>query len=352
MDRDFLQILNLMGGAAAAISGETVVWSSDNARRLGIEPGVSAQSILPEGVTPSSLSQVRMLTLRVQGSAVSAQVCPCGELFVLVLQDTAPVLTYDSLGQINRILSSPVDDIMFTARALFERLEELEDPAIQVSTARLNRSFFRLLRMGAALSDLQGGARAQTFAPERTELRGWLRTMGQKLCSLVEATGRRLEFTPPAHHLYAQVDKALLEQAILSLLSNAIRYSPDGCTVSVHIQEQNGQCLIRVRNPVSEPVSLTELSGSFARPVDALDRHGLGLGLLRVRNAARLHGGVLLLECLPTGEFSASFRVPCDRPGEALHAAAVPVDRTGGYSRMLVELSDVLPDSVFDSRNL
>ncbi len=65
-----------------------------------------------------------------------------------------------------------------------------------------------------------------------------------------------------------------------------------------------------------------------------------------------LPGGVLLLECLPTGEFSAMLRIPCDRSPETLHVAPVAVDRTGGYSRMLVELSDVLPDTVFDSRNL
>ncbi len=352
MDQDFLQILNIMGGAAFAVRGQSVIWSSESARRLGVEPGMPLQPLLPEDLTPASLGEVRMLSLPALGGTVSAQVCPFGEMLVLVLRDTAPSLSYDSLGQINRILSSPVDEIMFTARTLFERLEELEDPAIQSGTARLTRNFFRLLRMSASLTDLQSGVRSQSFVPERTEIRRWLRTMGEKLESLVSAAGRRLELTLPQHHLYAQVDPALLEQAILSLLSNAIRYSPAGSTVALKAQEQNGQCLFTMRNPVAEPVSLTDLAGSFTRPVDALDRHGLGLGLLRVQNIARVHGGVLLLECMPTGDFSATLRVSCDRPAEELHASPVPVDRTGGYSRMLVELSDVLPDEVFDSRNL
>ena len=352
MDQDFLQILNIMGGAAFAFRGETVIWSSESARRLGVEPGMPVQQLLPAGVSLASLGEVRMLSLPALGNAVSARVCPCGDGFVLVLHDTAPALSYDSLGQINRILSGPMDDILFTARSLFERLEELEDPSIQAGTARLNRSFYRLLRMSASLTDLQSGARAQSFAPERTELRSWLRTMGEKLSSLVTAAGRRLELTLPQHHLYVQADPALLEQAILSLLSNAIRYSPDGSTVTLRAQEQNGHCLFTMRNAISEPVSLTDLSGAFTRPVDALDRHGLGLGLLRVQSIARLHGGVLLLECLSTGELSASLRIPCDRPAEELHASPVAVDRAGGYSRMLVELSDVLPDEVYDSRNL
>ena len=352
MDQDFLQILNLMGGAAFAIRGETVVWSSEGARRLGAEPGMPAQSLLPEGLSPESLGDVRMLSVPALGASVSAQVCPCGGGFVLVLHDTAPALSYDSLGQISRILSGPMDDILFTARSLFERLEEMEDPAIQAGTARLNRSFFRLLRTSASLNDLQSGARGMSFSPERTELRQWLRGMGEKLDSLVRAAGRTLELTLPQHHIYAQVDQVLLEQAILSLLSNAIRYSPEGSNVSLRAQEQNGHCLFILRNPVSEPVCLTDLAGSFTRPVGTPDRHGLGLGLLRVQNAARLHGGVLLLECLPTGEFSASLRIPCAQAPDQLHVPPVRVDRAGGYSRMLVELSDVLPDEVFDTRNL
>ena len=352
MNQDFLQILDIMNGAALAIRDGTVIWSSESARRLGAAPGMAAQELLPDGVSAASLAEIRTLSLPALGNTVSARVCPCGDGFVLVLEDTLPALSYDSLGQINRILSGPVDDILFTARGLFERLEELEDPAIQTVTARLNRNFYRLLRMSASLSDLHSGARAQGFSPERTEIRSWLRELGQKLCALVAAAGKRLELSPPQHPLYIRADTALLEQAVLSLLSNAVRYSPAGSAVTLRVLEQSGQCLFIMRNPISEPVSLTDLSGAFTRPVDALDRHGLGLGLLRVQNIARTHGGVLLLECLSTGEFSASLRIPCDRPAEELHFPPVAVDRLGGYSRMLVELSDVLPDEVYDTRNL
>ena len=351
MDQDFLQILNVMGGAAAAIRDDTVVWCTEGAARLGLTPGMPAGSFLPEGVAPSSLNEVQMLSLPALGDSVFAQVCPCGELTVLVLRDAAPALNYEAIGQINRILAEPVDEILFTARKLFERLEELEDPQIQAGTARLNRNFFRLLRMSASLNDLQNGAQSQLFAPEHMELRSWLGETGRKLAELVSSAGRQLEFVLPEQHLYVSADPALLEQAILSLVSNAIRFSPDGCTITLRAQEQNGQCLFTVRNPVDGPISLTDLAGSFTRPVEAGDRHGLGLGLLRVRNIAQMHGGVLLLECLPTGEFSAMLRIPCERPAETLHVSPVPVDRSGGYSRMLVELSDVLPDEVFDSRN-
>ena len=49
--------------------------------------------------------------------------------------------------------------------------------------------------------------------------------------------------------------------------------------------------------------------------------------------------------------FSAVMRIPCDRVPETLRVSPVQVDRSGGFSRMLIELSDVLPDDVYDSRN-
>ena len=352
MDKDFLEVFNVMGGTIAVIRDETVIWSSENAARLGLKPDMPVRSFLPDGIEPASLGEVRMLSLPALGSSVSAQVCPCGDLIVLVLCDMEPSLGPDAIGQINRILTEPVGDVLFTARPLFERLEELEDPEIQARTAHLNRSFFRLLRMCAELSDLHSDARAQTFSPERLELRRWLQEMGRKLSELVCAAGRTLALTLPEQPVYVSADASLLEQAILSLMSNAIRYSPAGCTVTLEVQEQNGQCLFFVRNPVDGPISLTDLAGSFTRPLDAGDRHGLGLGLHRVRNVARLHDGVLLLECLPTGDFSAALRIPVERSPETLHVSPVQVDRSGGYNRMLIELSDVLPDEVFDSRNI
>ena len=349
MDRDLLQILNIAGCAAAAVRDGAVVWRSEAARRFGLEPGMDVGALLPEGVSPGDLAGMQMLSLPALGPSVSARVCPWGEYTVLVLEQLRPALSYDAVGQIHRVLSGPVDDIMFTARGLFERLEALEDPQIQAGTARLNRDFYRLLRMSASLSDLHAGQRG--FSPARTDLRLWLQDLEQRLRGLVAAAGRQLSVGLPERRMYASVDADLLEQAVLSLLSNAIRYSPAGSTVTLHAQLRGNQCLISLQNPVAEGVQLPDLSGAFTRPPIPGDSHGLGLGLRRVQTIAEAHGGVLLLECTPAGEFSASLCVPCDRAEDRLHRPAVAVDRSGGYSRLLVELSEVLPDSVFDSRN-
>ena len=347
MDQAFKQILNMTGAAAALVQDGTVVWCSDAACRLGLLPGAELGALLPEALSPDA----QIFSLPALGEGVSARRMPLGDQTVLLLQGEAAPLTVDALGQISRVLNGPIEDIMFTGRALFERLEALEDPAIQAGTAKLMRNFYRLMRTSGALLDQYGSAHDETFVPERVDLRRWLRDMADRLASATESAGRRLDIQLPEKRLYAPVDPALLEQALLGLLSNAIRYSPPGGDITLHLYEQAEHCLLNLRNAISAPVSFPDLGGAFTRPLGPTDQ-GLGLGLRRVQQIARLHGGTLLLECTPEGCFSAALCIPTRRSDVDLRAPALPVDRSGGYDRLLVELADVLPDEAFDSRNL
>ena len=349
MDQAFAQILEMTGVAAAAIRDGVVIWTSEAARRLGLEPGTALAALLPEGTQPGE--GTAQFPVPALGEQVTGRLSTAGESTVLVLDDGAAPLTVDALGQISRVLNGPIEDILFTGRALFEWLEALEDPGVQAGTARLTRNFYRLLRTSSALLDQYGSAHDEAFFPERTDLRRWLRDMAGRLCAAVESTGRRLEIDAPERRLYVPADAALLEQALLGLLSNAIRYSPEGAELALRLYEQSEHCFLNLRNPISGPVSFPDLGGAFTRPIGPADQ-GLGLGLRRVQQIARLHGGTLLLECTPEGRFSATLCIPCRREDVDLRAPAAPVDRTGGYSRLLVELADVLPDEAFDSRNL
>ena len=342
MDQEFLQILNMADAAAAVIRDGTVVWCSDAARRMGLFPGTELGALLPEA---------EVFSLPALSGGVSARRLPLGDQTVLLLHGEAAPLTVDALGQISRVLNGPIEEIMFTGRSLFERLEALEDPAIQAGTARLTRNFYRLMRTSGALLDQYGSAHDESFLPERTDLRRWLRDMADRLCAATESAGRRLDVRLPERRLYVPADPALLEQALLALLSNAIRYSPPDSAVTLRLYEQSEHCFLNLRNAISVPVSFPDLGGAFTRPLGPEDQ-GLGLGLRRVQQIARLHGGTLLLECTPEGCFSATVCIPCRREDVDLRMPAAPVDRSGGYDRMLVELADVLPDEAFDSRNL
>lgn len=349
MDQDFLQILNNIGSAAILLRGTQVEWVSQAAERMGIFLSTPLQALLPEGI--ENFEQLHRFSLPAPWAGSYAQVCPLHENFLLILNSNAPTVDYTALLHTSKMIREPMDDIMSIAQNLFAKLEEMENPTVQAQTARLTRGFYRLLRTSISLTDLEQSISPRPFVPVRTELRAWLREAMRPVISAVEATGKKLDLKFPSGHLYAEINSALLEQALLCLLSNAIRYSPEGATIRLQLRENCGQCLFTMENPIAGPLDLGVLSNSFSRAPSPEEERGLGLGLVRVQNAARQHGGALLLECTPEGNFRATMHISAKQEPTDVRVR-LPEISEGGYSRMLVELSDVLPDSVFDSRNL
>lgn len=353
MDNTYMRFLNSLGGAIAVVENGNITWCSDMALSFGLAVGMPIGEILPQGVTPEELETIQQLGLPALGERIYANVCPTEEAIVLVLHENLSEINRNALAQISRMLRSPLNDIMSTSNRLFERLEEMEDPRIQAQTASLNRSFYQLMRTAASLSDMQQSAQEGMISPRRTELRSWLERIARPAMSAVRSAGRILEVNGPTGFLFAEIDAPVLEQALWCLLSNAIRYSSEGSTISLSLQKLDSQCLFTLRNQVTQPVQLNILTGGFTRPLMVEpDGHGLGLGILRAQRMIQQHGGVLMLSCSPQGEFMARFRIPGRLPQDTLRSKQLPPIRTGGFDQMLVELSDALPDEIYDSRNL
>jgi two-component system phosphate regulon sensor histidine kinase PhoR len=90
-------------------------------------------------------------------------------------------------------------------------------------------------------------------------------------------------------------DKDKLAAAITNLVSNAIKYTPDGGKVTVAIEADNSHVLFAVQDSgigVS-PEDLPKLGEKFFRSGDDRVQSivGSGLGLAFSQEVARLHGG-------------------------------------------------------------
>lgn len=96
--------------------------------------------------------------------------------------------------------------------------------------------------------------------------------------------------------LPADMNGPLLEQAVLNLLENAIKYSPVGTEVIIEAERQESVILIRVRdNGQGIPAAhLHRIFERFYRVDDARggsNEGGTGLGLAIVKHIAQAHGG-------------------------------------------------------------
>ena len=97
-------------------------------------------------------------------------------------------------------------------------------------------------------------------------------------------------------HATVSADRTMIQRALSNLLSNALRFTPPGMSVQVHIRTENGKTLLSVTNPGSE-LPGTQRERIFERfyRVDPSRREGdadnVGLGLAITRSIVEMHDG-------------------------------------------------------------
>lgn len=93
----------------------------------------------------------------------------------------------------------------------------------------------------------------------------------------------------------AAADRAMLRRALSNLLSNAIRYTPEGGTIQASVHGDGGTVRICITNPgpTIPAEHLAHLFERFYRPDASRHRsgEGAGLGLAIVKSIVQAHGG-------------------------------------------------------------
>ena len=136
----------------------------------------------------------------------------------------------------------------------------------------------------------------------------------------VSIAGREIEIDVScAESVTLKVDPTLLEQALVNLLDNAVKYSDTGGTVHISVTEKSGSVTITVRDHGVgiNKKHLPRLFERFYRVDKARSRQlgGTGLGLAIVKHVVQAHGGHISVESTP-GEGSAfSIHLPGSQNG-------------------------------------
>jgi len=137
-----------------------------------------------------------------------------------------------------------------------------------------------------------------------------------------QLAGRELKRELPAEVLQAWMDPMLVEQALVNLLDNALRYSQPGTPLEVAVRGLDRQVEFSVRDrgrgiPPGEEQRVFE---SFYRCAEGQRTEGSGLGLAVVRAIAAAHGGTVGARNRPGGGAEFVLRVPLPPAGDAANA--------------------------------
>lgn len=91
----------------------------------------------------------------------------------------------------------------------------------------------------------------------------------------------------------AELDPTAFERALTNLLTNAVRHTPPGSTITVDSREEDGMVVVAVEDegPGVPPGERDEIFLEFRQGRTRGAGEGLGLGLSIVRHYAEAHGG-------------------------------------------------------------
>ncbi len=321
-------VLESMVEGVLAVDAETrvITLNTAAARLLGVDSGDVHGKAIEEAVRNPDLQGVVAaavsgqgpvevdLTLHVGGRERHVQASGAllhaqgGEVVgaVVVLNDVTRLRRLESVrrdfvANVSHELKTPVTSIKGFAETLNDgALDDAEAARrflgiIAGQADRLNSIIEDLL----ALSALEQEGDGAHVALQETLL-GDVLAVAADVCAS-KASARRITLTIDCPvELLVEANPPLLEQAIVNLIDNAVKYSPEGTAVHITAAPEDDEVVIAVSD-AGQGVSREHLPRLFERfyRVDkarSRDLGGTGLGLSIVKHVTQAHGGRVSVE--------------------------------------------------------
>jgi len=177
-------------------------------------------------------------------------------------------------------------------------LEALRDGVITADRSTyesLHEEADRLVRLSRSLDALaEGDAGTSPAAPVELDLSMAIRTAIDLMAPSIERAGLHVDLEIP-DRLRAVADPDRLAQVLANLLSNAVRYTPSGGSITVRAERRPGDVLVSVLNTGEgiPEADIDRVFERFYRVEKSRDRArgGAGIGLAIVKQLIEASGG-------------------------------------------------------------
>lgn len=227
-----------------------------------------------------------------------------------------------------------------------------QDPALDQKAARLDQSYYQLLRLVNNLSMAACLAEDAPLPLSNKDLVEFVGGWCEEVASVAEDLGVEVRFSCVKDRLVCAVAPDALRQILDHLMSNAMKFTPAGGKITVELKETGGRVFLSVID-TGCGISAERMEMLFDRYLHGnstdLPRHGLGLGLPLCRHLAEAQGGVIVADSRE-GQGS-RFTVSLPLKQVAGSVSDIPIIRGGGFNRTLLALADALPAKAFLQRN-
>jgi len=228
---------------------------------------------------------------------------------IIVLQDVTHVrhlenIRKDFVANVSHEIRTPLTAI----KGFVETMLYNHDHDIAKTEKFLGIISKHVKRLEAITEDLLSLAKI-----EKKDARNELRLENSKIKDIIEsalqmveeiAKKKNIDFNIScSDDIFAETDIPLLEQALVNLIDNAVKYSPEGEKIFIQAERMENEIMINVKDngPGISEKHLPRLFERFYRVDKARSRSlgGTGLGLAIVKHIVQAHGGSVTADSAP-----------------------------------------------------
>ena len=199
-------------------------------------------------------------------------------------------------------------------------------PQVREYLERVQRSLSRLSHLVTQITTmLEAGQFEQRLNRKDVEMATLLREAVEDVEPFVEMRSQKLAVDVPEKLATMSLDPDKIRDAMNHLLLNAIKFTPDGGTITITASHDDSQTTIKVTDTGCgiDPAHLPRVGEAFFTGYDVTKhssgffehgRQGIGLGLSVVKSFVKMHGGTLHiaseLKCGTTVTISLPMQTP------------------------------------------
>jgi signal transduction histidine kinase len=219
------------------------------------------------------------------------------------------------VSNVSHELKTPLTTIrMYTELLSADRIKEPEKKKkyLQVILAESER-LTRLVNNVLDFSRLEQGRKR--YRLETLDLAAFLRELLVSQRPRTREAGLEIQEQIPAEPALVPIDRDAIEQVILNILDNAVKYAAQGAEILIALDLDTHYYRLRImdRGPGVPPGQRSSIFNKFYRVDDSLSakQSGSGLGLSIARGLMRGMGGDLLYEARDGGGSCFIVLIPC-----------------------------------------
>ncbi|GLV47398.1 hypothetical protein TJA_05700 [Thermus sp. LT1-2-5] len=242
------------------------------------------------------------------------------EVLVLRERELALLRTQGETQRLLRLLLHEIKNPLMSVLGALELTRETEGLPAEAKelleiAERSARRIQDLLQRAQEYLSLGQGVRLKA---ERVDLKALLLQAVEEVRPLARRKGIALRLSLPRREAWVYGDRDWLYQALLNVLNNAVKYTPEGGRVSVRLLLGPDRCGIAISDtgpgiPKEEAERVFE---PFYRASTRGEAEGTGLGLALVKRVLEAHGGEVRLKSRLGRGSTFLLLLPRPRPGQ------------------------------------